>query len=105
MIPRRETSEPFARPARYGRPLLTTAAVAAACAALGVVANLAINHNVRAIQASALIGLLGAAVALRILVNQLRSVHATRDAAIALDQKEVALARDRQGTRTSPARE
>jgi PAS domain S-box-containing protein len=91
IIPRRETSEPFARPARYGRPLLTTAAVAAACAALGVVANLAINHNVRAIQASALIGLLGAAVALRILVNQLRSVHATRDAAIALDQKEVAL--------------
>jgi PAS domain S-box-containing protein len=91
LIPRRAETGPSAHPARYGRPLLTTAAVAAACAALGVVANLSIHQSVPPIQATSLIALLGAAVAVRILVNQLRSIHATQETATALDQKEVAL--------------
>jgi PAS domain S-box-containing protein len=91
-VPRRSDHEPPAEPARYGRPLLTAAAVATACAALAVVAILAIGNKVGELQASVLIALLGSAVAVRILVNQLRSTGANREARTALAQKEAALA-------------
>ncbi len=90
-IPRRNPLRGTTRPTRYGRPLLTTVAVAMACTALGLVANMEIDSQVGTWQATGLIGVLGAAVALRILVNQVRGSQATRAAHDALDQKEVAL--------------
>jgi PAS domain S-box-containing protein len=90
-VPRDRTDGPIERPTRYGRPLLTTVAVATACGALGLIARMEIDHQVEPLQATGLIGLLGAAVAVRILVNQVRSTQATRAAQEALDQKEVAL--------------
>ena len=91
LFPRRRTDAPQTRPTRYGRPLLTTAAVATACAALGLIANMEIHRRVGTLESTGLIGVLGAAVALRILVNQVRGTHATLAAQEALDQKEVAL--------------
>lgn len=90
-LPRRTSQGPVARPSRYGRPLLTAAAVSAACAALGIVATMEINREVEWVQGSVLIALLAVAMALRILVNQLRSTQATRQVESALDQKEAAL--------------
>jgi PAS domain S-box-containing protein len=89
-IPRR-SEERGDHPGRYGRAILTTLSVAAACAALGVVAKQEIDGRIGTVQASLLIGLLAAAVALRILVNQVRGTHAQREVHEALDQKEVAL--------------
>jgi PAS domain S-box-containing protein len=80
-----------APPTRYGRPVLTTVAVATACGALGLVATLQQNGEVDAAQAQVLVGLLALAIAVRILVNQVRSTHATRAVRDALDQKEGAL--------------
>jgi PAS domain S-box-containing protein len=92
MAPRRTTSGPMAASNRLGRPLLTTIAVAAACAALGTVAISAVNNRIHTTQSWILIGALAAAVAARILVNQLRSTRATRSATSALEEKEAALA-------------
>lgn len=78
--------------ARWGRPLLTSIAVAAACAALASVTVAALDNQVDATQTRVLIGLLAAAIALRILVNQVRSTRARREASTALEQKEAALA-------------
>jgi len=89
--PRRMGEGKVARHSRYGRPLLTTVAVATACAALGLVAAMETNSVIGPVQASGLIYVLGVAVALRILVNQLRSNQATRDAQDALEGKEAAL--------------
>jgi hypothetical protein len=80
-----------AEPSRIGRALLTTVAVASACGALGLVAAMETNSDIGPVQASGLIYVLGVAVALRILVNQLRSTQATRDAQDALEAKEAAL--------------
>jgi PAS domain S-box-containing protein len=90
-VPGRQTGKRTGRDARYGRPFLTTLSVTAACGALGLVASLEFDHSIDRVQASALIALLAVAVALRILVNQLRGSGATRAAQEALDQKEVAL--------------
>jgi PAS domain S-box-containing protein len=79
------------QPSRFGRALMTTVAVATACAALGLVATMETNSVIGPVQASGLIYVLGVAVALRILVNQLRSTQATRDAQDALEAKEAAL--------------
>ncbi len=79
------------RPARYGRALLTTLSVTAACGALGLVATLEIDQQLGAVQASGLIGILAMGIVLRILVNQVRGAHAQRAVHDALDQKEVAL--------------
>jgi PAS domain S-box-containing protein len=87
----RQVHAGMAPPTRYGRPVLTTVAVATACGALGLVATLQQNGEVDAAQAQALVGLLALAIAIRILVNQVRSTHATRAVRDALDQKEGAL--------------
>ncbi|MEX2274918.1 MAG: ATP-binding protein [Actinomycetota bacterium] len=77
---------------RWGRPLLTSIAVAAACAALASVTVAALDNRIDATQTRLLIGLLAAGIALRILVNQVRSTRARRDASRALQQKDAALA-------------
>jgi PAS domain S-box-containing protein len=92
LFPRRAEPAPVATSNRWGRPLLTSIAVAAACAALGTVAVFAIDHHIRSLQSWILIALLAGAVAVRILVNQLRSSRATRAATSALEEKEAALA-------------
>jgi len=91
VVPHRAEDEPVARPARYGRPILTTVSVAAAAAALGMVATMETNDEVSPLHGAGIMGLLGVALILRILVNQIRSTHATRDVERALDEKEIAL--------------
>ena len=90
VIPRREAHD-ARRPARYGRPILTTLSVTTACGALGLVATLEIDNSIGPVQASALIALLALGVVLRIVVNQIRGSAAQRAVQDALDQKEVAL--------------
>jgi PAS domain S-box-containing protein len=89
--PRRMGDGKVAQPSRFGRAVLTTVAVATACAALGLVAAMETNSVIGPVQASGLIYVLGVAVAVRILVTQLRSTQATRDAQDALEAKEAAL--------------
>ncbi|MGH2651215.1 MAG: ATP-binding protein, partial [Actinomycetota bacterium] len=89
--PRRMGDGQVAHPSRFGRALLTTVAVATACAALGLVAAMETSKIIGFVQASGLIYVLGVAVAVRILVNQLRSTQATHDAQDALEAKEAAL--------------
>jgi len=91
VLPRRPARDRKPRPTPYGRPILTTLSVAAACGALALIATMETNLRVEQEQGTLLIGLLGAAVALRILVNQVRGTNATRAVQEALDQKEVAL--------------
>lgn len=91
VIPGHVSAQRAVRPSRYGRALLTTVSVATAFAALGLIAAMETKEVIGAVQASALIYVLGVAVALRILVNQLRSTQATKDAQDALEQKEAAL--------------
>jgi len=90
VIPRRVT-ERRKVPARYGRAVLTTLSVAATSAALALVAVDRRSSVLDGNQASLLIGLLAAAVALRILVNQVRGTQSQRAVHDALDQKEAAL--------------
>ena len=90
VIPRRVT-ERRKVPARYGRAVLTTLSVAATSAALALVAVERRSSVLDDNQASLLIGLLAAAVALRILVNQVRGTQSQRAVHDALDQKEAAL--------------
>ncbi len=91
-LPPRMVKGSLAKPTRWGRPLLTATAVAAACAALAVVANREIGGGVGAVEAPVMIAVLATAVAIRILLNQVRSAEATRQVQVALAQKEVALA-------------
>jgi PAS domain S-box-containing protein len=90
-MPRR-APEPQMEPTRYGRAILTSLSVAAACSALALVAVKETDEGIEPLQASMLIGMLATAVALRILVNQVRGSHAQRAIQDALDQKEAALA-------------
>ena len=90
VFPRRQTDRRM-DPARYGKAVLPTLSVAATSAALGLVAYAEIQQEVEVSQGSLLIGVLAAAVALRILVNQVRGTQAQRAVHDALEQKEVAL--------------
>src|SRR5262245_44952366 len=90
VIPRRQLDR-HRDPARYGKAVLTTLSVAATSAALGLVAYAEIEKEVEPSQGSLLIGVLAAAVALRILVNQVRGTQAQKEIHDALEQKEVAL--------------
>lgn len=80
-----------ARISRWGRPVLTSAAVAAALAALAFVSIGSDDQNVSTTQAAWLIGALGVCVVLRIVANQVRGVQANERVRTALEQKEVAL--------------
>jgi PAS domain S-box-containing protein len=80
-----------ARVSRWGRPVLTSAAVAAALAALAFVSISSDDQTVSSKQAAWLIGALGVCVVLRIVANQVRGVQANERVRTALEQKEVAL--------------
>ncbi|MCI0634950.1 MAG: PAS domain-containing sensor histidine kinase [Actinobacteria bacterium] len=90
VVPRR-AAEASVDPTRYSRAVLTTLSVAASCGALGLVAQQEIEGEIDVEQASMLIAMLAAAVALRILVNQVRSTQQQRAVTEALAQKEGAL--------------
>ena len=64
-IPRRSEDRRQKDPGRSGRAILTTLSVTAACGALGLVAMQEIDNRIGTVQASLLIGMLAAAVALR----------------------------------------
>jgi signal transduction histidine kinase len=76
---------------RWGRPALTTAAVAAALTALAFVATGRDAAGISDRQARWLIGALGLCVILRIVANQIRSTQASERVRLALQQKESAL--------------
>ena len=80
-----------AKVSRWGRPVLTSTAVAAALTALGFVATGQNAGGVSDRQARWLIGALGACVVLRIVANQIRSAQASERVRLALQQKEGAL--------------
>ena len=79
------------RPRRWARPVLTSAAVLTACAALALVAILDDSRGVTGLQSTVLIILLGLAVAARILANQIMSAQAHTAVQSALEGKETAL--------------
>jgi PAS domain S-box-containing protein len=91
-IPRTLHTGPVMSPTRWGRPLLTSVSVAAACATLGLVADLHTGHGMSSEQATAVIAVLAVGIAIRILLNQIRSGQANERARMALRQKEAALA-------------
>jgi PAS domain S-box-containing protein len=78
-------------PPRMARPVLTSVAVVAACAALAVIAIFDQSRNLQGAQATAIIGLLGTGIAARILANQLASTEAHADVRLALSHQESAL--------------
>jgi PAS domain S-box-containing protein len=90
LIPRRQVDR-RKEAARYGRAILTTLSVAATSAALALVAITEIHDEKDIVRGPLLIGVLAAAVALRILVNQVRGTQAQKVVHDALEQKEVAL--------------
>jgi PAS domain S-box-containing protein len=80
-----------ARVSRWGRPVLTSAAVAAALAALAFVSMSTDTGGISHQQAGWLVAALGVCVVLRIVANQVRGVQANERVRTALEQKEVAL--------------
>ncbi len=89
--PARWHAGPEGRASKWGRPALTTAAVAAALGALGFVATGQHSSAISTAQASWLIAALGLCVVLRIVANQIRSTQANDRVRAALEQKELAL--------------
>ena len=77
--------------AGWGRPVLTTISVGAAAGSLGVVAALQVSGNATPREGAALIAFLAAAIAARILVNQVRSTQAQESAERSLREREEAL--------------
>ena len=78
-------------PLRLARPILTSLSVVSACAALVTVGTLDRARSLSSLQSTAIVGLLGAGVAARILTNAIRSTQAHADARHALSDKERAL--------------
>ncbi|MDH4112552.1 MAG: PAS domain-containing sensor histidine kinase [Actinomycetota bacterium] len=78
-------------PRRWVRPVLTSVSVVTACAALAVVAIFDDERGVAGAQSTAIILLLGAGIAARILSNQTASTLAHRETRDALEEKERAL--------------
>ena len=85
-------TRPRMEPTRYPDARSSRACRSAAANALALVAVKEIDDGIDPLRASMLIGMLAAAVALRILVNQVRGTHAQRAVQEALEQKEAALA-------------
>jgi len=94
-IPRLPEERRMRAPGRYRRAILTSISVAAACGALTLVAMEEIDASIGIAQGSVLIGLLAAAISVRILVNQVHGTHARAVDLVhvneALQQKELAL--------------
>src|SRR5829696_2920844 len=79
------------RRARIARPVLTSAAVVAACGTLALVAIVDEARGLEGFQSSFIIGALGLSVAARILANQISSAQAHDEVRVALDRREQAL--------------
>jgi PAS domain S-box-containing protein len=79
-------------PSRIARPLLTSLAVIAACAALLITAVLGDNQGLTTLQRSLFIGVLAIVVTVRIVANQISVTQAAESVRRALAQKEEALA-------------
>ena len=79
------------RPSRFARPILTSVAVIAACAALLVTGVLGDDVGLTGLQKGMFIGVLAIAVAVRIIANQITVTQASESVRRALGQKEVAL--------------
>lgn len=77
---------------RWARPVLTMFAVVSACAAISIVAMFDRDRGIDGLQSTAIIVLLGMAVAARIVANQVASTQAHREVRAALADKEAALA-------------
>ena len=80
------------RPSRFARPILTSVAVIATCAALLITGVLGKERGLTALQTGLFIGVLAIAVAVRIIANQITVTQATESVRRALGQKEAALA-------------
>jgi PAS domain S-box-containing protein len=80
------------RPSRFARPILTSIAVIAACAALLVTGVLGRDVGLTGLQTGIFIGVLSLAVAVRIIANQITVTQASESVRKALGQKETALA-------------
>jgi PAS domain S-box-containing protein len=85
-------AEKLPRPSRYARPILTSVAVIAACAALLITGVLGDNQGLTGLQTGVFIGVLAIAVAVRIIANQITATQASESVRRALGQKESALA-------------
>ena len=70
------------------RPVLTVSAVSAACAGLAFTAAMETNGKAGPLEAAVLIAVLAGTVAIRILVNQVRTFQATDEVARALEEKD-----------------
>jgi len=91
LLPLRAPRRPGPHPVRLARPILTSASVISACAALAAVASLDESRRLSDLQSGTLIALLGLGVAARIVANQVRSTQAHSGARHALSEKELAL--------------
>ena len=80
------------RPSRFARPILTSVAVIATCAALLITGVLSESRGLTVLQTGLFIGVLAIAVAVRIIANQITVTQASESVRRALDQKETALA-------------
>jgi PAS domain S-box-containing protein len=80
------------RPSRFARPILTSVAVIAACAALLITGVLGDRRGLTGLQTGLFIGVLAIAVAVRIIANQITVTQASESVRRALGQKEAALA-------------
>jgi PAS domain S-box-containing protein len=85
-------AEKLPRPSRFARPILTSLAVIAACAALLITGVLGDDRGLTGLQTGAFIGVLAIAVAVRIIANQITVTQASESVRRALGQKESALA-------------
>jgi PAS domain S-box-containing protein len=84
-------AEALPRPSRFARPILTSVAVIAACAALLVTGVLGRDVRLTGLQTGMFIGVLSLAVAVRIIANQITVTQASESVRKALGQKEIAL--------------
>ena len=80
------------RPSRFARPILTSVAVIATCAALLITGVLGTGRGLTLLQTGLFIGALAIAVAVRIIANQITVTQASESVRRALGQKEAALA-------------
>lgn len=80
------------RPSRFARPILTSVAVIATCAALLITGVLGDDKGLTGLQTGLFIGVLAIAVAVRIIANQITVTQASESVRRALSQKEAALA-------------
>jgi len=80
-----------AAPSRAVRPVLASISVLAACAALALTAVMGDRQGIAGTESTAIILLLGAGVAVRILANQLASSQAHEEVRDALARREIAL--------------